>query len=891
MSRRLLFTIFIIALVARLWFNFVDPHVNNAGAADGSEYLRNARALGEVLSNWPFISGEITSNFFQGGSGHLSHFAKDQIAKLSGFSQSGPIFPGFILLSWLFTGSTYGSSGWVAPVFVQSVISAVACIFLALTGERVWNARAGIFAGFFSALYPAYIVNSGRLYTESFATSICCFIIFSLVIGFTGGRRRRLHILFLGIALAVLQLTRSVMVVLSLVVFPLTFFHEHNRSAKSKVLALLLGMSCVLVPWLIAQKVIFGKTSLVVDRVGNYNLFVGTNSDISGWLSYPYPDGRGVEARPALKVLSDNFKRSPERFLKLMTDKPQRLFKFPWNDFRTPIGPFSFWSQVIFHQVLLCLFVCGLCLTLVKRKIETAHDSGVQHARYFIFLYFLAHCIYFLFITVPRYNLTATPALILFAAAGASAVFGLAYKNYATYIKVVLSGIAFFLVVKLSEPGGFVPLCGGDFGIAIIALTAAKVAFAVVFFAYLYELSGLSKVQGRLPRRSFALCAVLSTLLATMPVRANGRPGEWMTTLSKPSDKISQTIELNSEDREKLSGQAVYLLIDTTGARALSQHGLVKVNGQNINTALIPGISLTQDFSAVKLNGKSHLYYECEWIYDCMTVSAGLSNLDLRQWYWLRMPPDVVASAKTSGRFDIEIENKDGKMPINIFGAHLNKNGIATLPSIESSSWEKAFYGVENDKGLTCPRYDFKIDLTKHSQSSVNTREIKSHSGAYSLLILTAPLAKPGTAAPVVTIDQLPSQQYSVKPGEQRNFSLQSKFQNFQNQMVIVRLKGYSSALAQTKVHPVILLSVCLKNGLNVSYPVRWMPRELPSDLTPTAFDYSFPLMPSLITGDVTSINVSFLPEKAGATLEIRDLKMDVTTLDFNPLAFRTSLH
>ncbi len=92
-------------------------------------------------------------------------------------------------------------------------------------------------------------------------------------------------------------------------------------------------MCLVLIPWLFAQKAIFNKASLVVDRVGNYNLFVGTRPDISGWLSYPYPDGTGVEKRSAISVLAANVKQSPSRFAKLMLDKPYRLGKISRNDF------------------------------------------------------------------------------------------------------------------------------------------------------------------------------------------------------------------------------------------------------------------------------------------------------------------------------------------------------------------------------------------------------------------------------------------------------------------------------------------------------------------------------------------------------------------------------
>ncbi len=74
MSRPLLLGIFALSLAVRLWFNFVFPYINNAGAADGSEYLRLAHAIDQYLS--------------QPGS---------DVSILFGFKQSGPIFPLFII--------------------------------------------------------------------------------------------------------------------------------------------------------------------------------------------------------------------------------------------------------------------------------------------------------------------------------------------------------------------------------------------------------------------------------------------------------------------------------------------------------------------------------------------------------------------------------------------------------------------------------------------------------------------------------------------------------------------------------------------------------------------------------------------------------------------------
>ncbi len=180
-------------------------------------------------------------------------------------------------------------------------------------------------------------------------------------------------------------------------------------------------------------------------------------------------------------------------------------------------------------------------------------------------------------------------------------------------------------------------------------------------------------------------------------------------------DRIVQQINLSKADLETSRNEQLYVLIDTDGAKDLIENGVVKVNGETLSGPTVPGIALTQDFSAEKQMNQEQIYFECEWIYDCMTKEAGIASSGIRQWFVMAVPPKAVQKAFSTGVLDVELENISGIHPFKIFGSYLKND---TVPSFTSSSWEKAFYGVENDRGFTDSRYDVKLDRKRHGTAS-----------------------------------------------------------------------------------------------------------------------------------------------------------------------------
>lgn len=875
MSRPFLIGIFVLSLAFRLWFNFAYPHTSSAGAADGSEYLRLAEAL---------------RIFFSQSNGDLSI--------LSGFKQSGPVFPLFILVCQ-YAGSVFGNfPQWMAPVFGQCILASVADVFLCLISDMLWGRHAARACAVFSVLYPAYLINSGRLYSESFSTSICVIVLYLMCRGFLSEKRTSLQVFALGFCLAALQLARSVMILLSAIALPLTFLQERKSSAVKSLSLLVLGMCLVLVPWLFAQKAIFNKASLVVDRVGNYNLFVGTRPDIGGWLSYPYPDGTGVEKRSAISVLADNVRQSPSRFAKLMLDKPYRLGKFPWNDFRIDVGFYTFALQVAFHQLLLLLCTVGLSMAFVRNDDGTSPCEGVFRGRLLLFFYLASHVVYFLFITVPRYNMTATPVLIVFAAAGAAAIISIFKLNAVKGIVLLNAFFVCFLAARLTDIGPLYGIFASPVA-ALSVLCLIKGMCALLFFYVLWTLFPRPKVK---PLQSGSIHLGLTLLvifLVVYPARANGRAFEWEACLKQKGDRIVQEIAIRKADIDTLINNQMYILIDTDGAKDFIENGAAKVNGEVLKGPLIPGLALNQDFSAAKLMNKDQVYFECEWIYDCMTREAGIASSGIRQWFVMVVPPDAVKKALASGSLFVEIENITGRHPFKIFGNYLKGEAV---PSITSASWEKAFYGVENDRGFTDSRYDVKLDLAHHRAASFHPRgetgqddlsgSPGKQSGLFNLLLTScknSSIQQPVLSKPLPARVSLSDRATKVFESE-----ISGNLQKNTNEVWLFSLKGNSSAqMKGIMVEPNINVMVKDRAGKALKYPCRWLPQYLPNQSGSVRFDYCFPMMPNEQKAKIQSVEVLLRrtdnnPD-AGACLEISDFALEILPLSGNPVSNQNS--
>ncbi len=162
-----LLSVLALALGIRLWFNFATVHANACASADASEYLRYADALAKIIAGQ--THGPIA-------------------APLKEFVITGPSLPVFLLLASALAGQPFDPTNSAIALTAQSMISALTAGLIYLLARTLYDSKTALRAGIFAAFYPAFIVNSGRLYSETLATFIECLAVLLLVRGFGKAR-------------------------------------------------------------------------------------------------------------------------------------------------------------------------------------------------------------------------------------------------------------------------------------------------------------------------------------------------------------------------------------------------------------------------------------------------------------------------------------------------------------------------------------------------------------------------------------------------------------------------------------------------------------------------------------------------------------------------------
>ena len=182
--------------------------------------------------------------------------------QLADFAISGPTFPLFLGACYQLMGTPVEMTNWATPVAVQCFLSAGTAAMLYLIGTIAWNRKVGICGGVLAAIYQLLFVNSGRLYPETFAAFLLVSVALLTVRGLTGNDNSKsapYEAFVLGIALACLQLTRSIMAILTIALLPITFFQQKSDKRFLVTAALVLGFVIALAPWMAFQKLAFGK--------------------------------------------------------------------------------------------------------------------------------------------------------------------------------------------------------------------------------------------------------------------------------------------------------------------------------------------------------------------------------------------------------------------------------------------------------------------------------------------------------------------------------------------------------------------------------------------------------------------------------------------------------
>ena len=899
------------AFALRYKFNFVDVHPNNYGSCDASEYLRNAGALLNLQSlpvdfwhnAWRTLTGSATPEQLAA--------VKTNLEPLKGLYISGPVFPLFLAASYAFSLTQFDMLTWGPPVFANCVISALTCLFIALTGSYAFNKQTGFLAGFIAALYPAFIINSGRLYSETFAAFLLSFILFLTVRNFgseSGVGTAFGTAIINGASAAALQFTRSAMVVVSVILIPITLFQQGIRKGVASLVGLLIGFAVIAAPWLVFQKLAFGTSSLVVDRVGHYNFFVGNNVDTLGWLSFPYPDGSGTNEKPMLQLAKESIAKGPFRWLKLLQDKPIRLFAFPWNDFRTSLGPLSFQSQVLIHQALLLLAAIGIGLGFAMGERKSA-DLGYERstnrsrgsgAKMFILFVLFVHAAYLLFITIPRYNLTAIPELLIFSAAGITATARLmqARKGLLPASTIVMSAILLFLLVRLPFVSMLASLAGAEragIGLALehLLIVCVMLALTVSLWIGVNRLTAGDGGETRSKPGRFTAHFLVAALFALtlpllgFPASAMGRWYEWQYRALYPQMKVEQAFNLPADYQKSMNGRQAYLMADFEGLSGLNGYK-VTVNGKPVDSPAIPSIALSDDFARFQTVKDNEFMREGEWVFDVLSQSAGMRPDALRQWFLIPLPKDAVVP---NGKVTVALEKVDGPALGRFFGTYPISGKTVSIPHPFLYSWEKAFYGVENDHGFSDTRYDFKIqsmaaqpidkDLSPalgKQAGRFNLHLIGGPRNAFNDKIYTVEQTSPPPDS-VQSLGAVHGKHLTLVPNHKVTLTLPENPAYSQNDFWLVRVKGKARATEADGILALKIRATTAAQGKTYVSP--WAPSIDCGQSQWSSFDTAVPLQPGALGGALKQLT---LEGQASSPVLVDDLTLEVLRAPQNPL-------
>jgi hypothetical protein len=828
--------IFVLALATSLWFNFLTKHIDCVTACDASEYLRDAHGLQTLIALGPSFwwhafthTGDITTT-------------TNALSGVKELSQGGAVFPLFIAACL-----SIGHAGaGVFPVIGQCLLFALSAVMLAFTTTSAFNPRAGLIAGILAAVYPGFVVNSGRLYSDLFAAVLFIAVVRINTRGFTKTNSK--PVLFaLGAILAALQLTRSVMVLLTVTSLAVTLFQQKQRAHRAlDAAAVIAGLAVVLIPWCAFQQLACGKASVVVDRVGQYNCFIGNNTATQGWLSFPYPDGHGIEKHSLIQLTTASIIESPTRWLRLMLDKPLRLFEFPWNDFRVNIGPFNFAWQVALHQALLLLAFTGIPLAFVREKArETAR--GQHLARMYLCGTLALSLIYVLFITVPRYNLSGVAVMIVFAAAGADFIWRARKIERASILWLTAAASVLFISLR-TELLPYLVALFPDPAAALAAQCLVRIAALALFTGALLHLIQIATVKQRPPATIAVALACALLAFTCMPVRAHGRWYEWRCPFSQAGQTITQTINLTPSARASASKKQSFLLVDANGIESLNGCK-IQVNGTTIDAPILSGSEAVQNYSELRNEIGNQVHWQGEFIFDCMTQLVNASNADMRQWLLIPLPPQIFAGRPESLQITLT-RTVDASPEAAIFGNYRTPWKEQILPAIGTYSWEKAFYGVENDCGLTDPRLDERVKTGFTNSKADLSPEPGLQTGAYGIHLLVPGLPEGDNAEKILhaplaweTKGKFAVSRFSAlpKPGAE--------------DLWMIRLQGNAEELKRLQI------ALQLQRATQTLwYQIPWSSKAAPS------LDCAFLLSPSDLPAKMQSLQIKCVSKEAEAT-------------------------
>ncbi len=834
-------SIFVFALAIRLWFNFVFRHPDASLACDAWEYFSTGTALTDAIKSGNFQS--------------ITSAAPDGL--FSKLLSEGPVFPMF-LVKWQIFCSLIGlgaaASGVSGAVVALCISSSLTCVLLMLLGTSLWCRTTGLVAGLLAAIYPGFIIASGRILPETLA----CFLISLATLLLVAQHRHRPHIwcmLFAGISSAFLQFARSALLLAAALNTTYAALMGVRYRSWTLFWMFVVGLCVAILPWVFFQSSATGHFSPFVDRASHLNCAVGNNVLAEGWSIEPYPNYGGIESESLVQIVRRSIKADATGWVELTLGKVARLTKFPWNDFRTAIGIVKFRAQVVFHQLLLLCAAVGCILAVPAIRIGAPSSQNVL-GRLLVVGLIAIHFAYIGFVALPRYFVTAMPLVVLLASA-ALVIFA---RSFATETKLAaklfIAVSCLWFICRANVAGGTIAVFPSLNPNLIVAASALiKVAFLLYALDALWRFVYVTKVERILATTLALVVTVVALPSLCLPLKAHGRWYEQRVKVSK-KNFASQTIDVPPSSVSQ-PDRMWFLMVDADGYNQLNALKLM-FNGRVLKEPSIPGLSFADLSNRYDPVGEG-LQKPFEHIYASLASPAGKSLVDLRQWFFIPIARDLVIEKNIVEA----VPSAEEEQP-ELFATYRRD----VLPSVFRSSWDKAFYGSDWERGLSDTRLEDSLDNWNRDSE---TLRLASHPGrSWQIRLISIPTMKSAESSEIGP--QVPSSNEWKQIGTVNGCTVAPDTPQFQSNQTDLKASGsWLVRLRTTVTCPPDVLESCgvqfsLVDSNKKEIFTAWTPSKLPATKGTAKFDIAFPI--TQLNSDVSWIHTLLTAEKRSRILK-----------------------